>query len=47
MREVISINIGQGGIQVGNAAWELFCIEHSIQPNGVRSFDQSQPSLEN
>jgi hypothetical protein len=32
MREVISIHIGQAGIQVGNACWELYCLEHGIQP---------------
>jgi hypothetical protein len=34
MREVISLHIGQAGIQVGNACWELFCLEHGIQPDG-------------
>jgi len=34
MREVISIHIGQAGVQVGNACWELFCLEHGIQPDG-------------
>jgi tubulin alpha len=27
-REVISVHIGQAGVQMGNAAWELFCLEH-------------------
>jgi len=35
MREIISIHVGQGGIQVGNACWELFCLEHGIQPDGA------------
>jgi len=34
MREVISIHIGQAGIQIGNACWELYCLEHGIQPDG-------------
>ena len=34
MREVVSIHIGQAGIQVGNACWELYCLEHGIQPDG-------------
>jgi tubulin alpha len=34
MREIISIHIGQAGIQVGNACWELYCLEHGIQPDG-------------
>ena len=28
MREVISIHLGQAGIQAGNACWELYCLEH-------------------
>ncbi|GER52445.1 tubulin alpha chain [Striga asiatica] len=35
MREIISIHIGQAGIQVGNACWELYCLEHGIQPDGL------------
>ena len=31
MRECISVHIGQAGIQVGNACWELYCLEHGIQ----------------
>jgi len=34
MREIISIHIGQGGVQVGNACWELYCLEHGIEPDG-------------
>ena len=40
MREVISIHIGQAGIQVGNSCWELFCLEHGIQPNGQMHSDK-------
>ena len=35
MREVISIHIGQAGIQTGNSCWELYCLEHGIQPECV------------
>ncbi|XP_041364175.1 tubulin alpha-1C chain-like [Gigantopelta aegis] len=34
MREVISVHVGQAGVQIGNACWELFCLEHGIQPDG-------------
>lgn len=34
MREIVSIHIGQAGIQVGNACWELYCLEHGIQNDG-------------
>jgi tubulin alpha len=31
MREIIAIHIGQAGVQVGAACWELFCLEHGTQ----------------
>ncbi|KAI7854329.1 tubulin alpha-1 chain [Circinella umbellata] len=34
MREIISVHVGQAGIQIGNACWELYCMEHGIQPDG-------------
>ncbi len=34
MREVISVHVGQAGVQIGNACWELYCLEHGIQPDG-------------
>ena len=33
-RECISVHIGQAGVQIGNACWELYCLEHGIQPDG-------------
>ncbi|KAL2923920.1 Tubulin alpha-1 chain [Bienertia sinuspersici] len=41
MREVISIHIGQAGIQVGNSCWELFCLEHGIQQDGMMPSDKT------
>ena len=41
MREVINIHVGQAGIQVGNACWELFCLEHGIQPDGQMPSDKT------
>nr|XP_013806820.1 PREDICTED: tubulin alpha chain-like [Apteryx mantelli mantelli] len=35
MRECISIHIGQAGVQMGNACWELYCLEHGIQADGT------------
>ncbi|GAM26553.1 hypothetical protein SAMD00019534_097280 [Acytostelium subglobosum LB1] len=34
MREIVSIHIGQAGVQVGNACWELYCLEHGIGKDG-------------
>ncbi|CAJ1355467.1 unnamed protein product [Effrenium voratum] len=39
--EAICIHIGQGGVQIGNACWELFCLEHGIQPDGQMPSDKT------
>ncbi|ODM97956.1 Tubulin alpha-1C chain [Orchesella cincta] len=41
MREVISVHIGQAGVQMGNSCWELYCLEHGIQPDGLMPSDKS------
>lgn len=33
--EFICIHVGQAGVQVGSACWELFCLEHGINPDGT------------
>ncbi|XP_072178493.1 tubulin alpha-1A chain-like [Diadema setosum] len=35
MRECISVHVGQAGVQIGNACWELYCLEHGIGPDGM------------
>ena len=42
MREVISIHIGQAGVQWGNACWELFCMEHGIDYQGLMPGDDNE-----
>ncbi|KAI8067937.1 tubulin alpha-1B chain [Gongronella butleri] len=34
MREIISLHIGQAGVQIGESCWELYCAEHGIEPDG-------------
>ena len=41
MREVLSVHIGQAGVQVGNGCWELYCLEHGIQPDGQMPSDKT------
>ncbi|KAJ8253001.1 hypothetical protein GJAV_G00208050, partial [Gymnothorax javanicus] len=41
MRECISIHVGQAGTQMGNACWELYCLEHGIQPDGQMPSDKT------
>jgi tubulin alpha len=35
MREIISLHVGQAGVQLGNACWELYCMEHGIDQDGT------------
>lgn len=34
MREILALHFGQAGVQTGSASWELFCLEHDIDPSG-------------
>ena len=40
-RECITLHLGQAGVQTGNACWELFCLEHGIQPDGQMPTDKT------
>uniref|UniRef100_A0A8D2P2T7 Tubulin/FtsZ GTPase domain-containing protein n=1 Tax=Zosterops lateralis melanops TaxID=1220523 RepID=A0A8D2P2T7_ZOSLA len=48
--ECISIHIGQAGVQMGNACWELYCLEHGIQADGTipasRQLKSMDPNVE-
>ncbi|XP_034242169.1 tubulin alpha chain-like [Thrips palmi] len=45
MREVISVHVGQAGVQMGNAAWELYCLEHGINPDGTMPASSTDTSF--
>ena len=34
-RECISVHVGQAGVQMGMACWELYCREHGVLPSGM------------
>ena len=42
MREIVSLHIGQAGIQTGSDCWELFCLEHGINNEGYRTEQNDQ-----
>ena len=44
MREVISLHIGQAGVQIGNSCWELYCLEHGIGQDGLLEEGRSTPT---
>ncbi|XP_055640705.1 tubulin alpha-8 chain-like [Toxorhynchites rutilus septentrionalis] len=33
-REIIQLHMGQAGVQMASACWELYCLEHGIYPDG-------------
>lgn len=40
------MHVGQAGAQIGNACWELYCLEHGIQPDGHMSTDESRVKID-
>jgi len=47
MKEIISFHVGQAGVQLGCACWELYCLEHGINPCGrlVQDADAFDPTF--
>jgi len=41
-REVLTINVGQAGIQLGNCVWKQYCAEHCIKPDGTQEADKDK-----
>lgn len=42
--EVLHVHVGQAGVQLGNAAWELYLLEHGLLPDG--HLDKDSPNAE-
>ena len=38
--KIISLHIGQAGVQIGQTAWELLCLEHGISMDGKKDAEQ-------
>lgn len=39
-KEIVTLHIGQAGVQMGSAIWELYCIEHGVNCDGKLIQDQ-------
>lgn len=46
MREIVSLQVGQGGNQMGAAFWEALCAEHHISPETGDYTGESDLDLE-
>ncbi|KAH9645401.1 hypothetical protein HF086_000019 [Spodoptera exigua] len=44
MRECISVHVGQAGVQMGVACWQLYCLEHGIRPDGTLPACEQDPN---
>lgn len=33
------------GVQIGNACWELYCLEHGIEPDGTFSKERDRSHI--
>jgi len=45
-REVLTINVGQAGIQMGNSVWRQYSAEHSIKADGTLWVDPNKEAKE-
>jgi len=45
VREVLTLNVGQCGIQLGQAVWEQYCAEHNIDETGKKKDDKDKSFL--
>jgi len=37
VREILTISVGQGGVQLGNSIWKQYCNEHDVDAKGNRA----------
>eukprot|EP01084_Bolivina_argentea_P152343 265768_1 len=45
VREIITLNIGQCGIQMGHTVWRQYCKEHNIDKNGKMTTENDDESF--
>jgi len=44
-REVLTVNVGQAGIHLGNAVWTQYCAEHKINKDGTLQDEECERSF--
>ena len=45
VREILSVGVGQAGVQLGQEVWRQYCAEHQIKPSGTRDTDEDATFL--
>ncbi len=41
MKGLCSLFVGQAGIQIANAVWEMLCLEHDVRRDGIVGYEPS------
>ncbi|KAF8569543.1 hypothetical protein P879_02680 [Paragonimus westermani] len=44
--EIVTVHVGQAGVQISHALWELVCVEHGIIANGQKTLEATQQSVQ-
>ena len=45
VREVITLSVGEAGINLGSTIWQQYNLEHSINPTGDRSMKDDEKAF--
>ena len=45
VREILSVGVGQAGVQMGQEVWRQYCAEHQIKADGTRDIDEDPSFL--
>eukprot|EP01083_Nonionella_stella_P018533 51615_1 len=45
IREILSVGVGQAGVQLGQEVWRQYCAEHQIKADGTRDGDEDPSFL--
>lgn len=40
--EIVTIHVGQAGVQISHALWELVCVEHGVGADGFQIWNPSE-----
>eukprot|EP01084_Bolivina_argentea_P146142 255979_1 len=44
-REVLTVSIGEGGVQLGQTIWEQYCLEHNIDNKGKKQTNNNDQTF--
>ena len=45
VREIVTVCVGQAGIQLGETVWHQYCAEYSVSPDGKNAKASDYPLI--